>query len=227
MPSRTVQEITDRRGVPRFSLPVGRVTGAKGKETLLNIGRRGMALETPIGDGFEQGQSHFFTLRDLNHSIKVRARVCWSRSERQDRVTIGGFESMQVAGFEFEEILTSRPEGIWRNLKAVRQLTSGEDGRASSKEVSGGSQASLITLIEPENGSTVALPSITVVCRLAEPSAVTSVSLNGIEATLEGELAKVDLELDQGRNPLRALVWQEGGTYRTRLLGSIRWREDR
>lgn len=220
------QEQNDRRCVPRFPMPVGRVTGTNGDTTLLNIGRRGMAIEAPAGGGFEPGESHYFTLSDLSHSVEVRARVRWSRPKPPERATLGEFKSRQIAGFAFEEILTSKPEGIWRNLEVGRQPLKTGDIRSSPKELTVKRDGSPITMVEPESGSTVAAPQISVVCRLVEPSAVTYVSVNGIEATVDGELARADLLLDRGRNRLLALVRHQDGTYRTCLLGSVHWRDD-
>lgn len=104
---------------PRFPLPVGRVSGKLSRATLLNISRQGMALEVPVSASFARGEFHSFTLQDLSHSVEVKGRVRWVRSDWRHHGGGNRVEYIQVAGFTFEEILTESPAGIWRNLRTM------------------------------------------------------------------------------------------------------------
>lgn len=62
---------------------------------------------------------------------------------------------------------------------------------------------------------------MTVVCRVSIPQEVTAVSINGVDATLEGKDASAEIALDPGVNRMSVLIWREDGSYRTYSPGQV------
>ena len=244
----------DRRQSPRFPLPIGQVFGSEVAEvTLLNISRHGMSIEVPLAAALARGDSHCFTLQDLNHSVEVQGKVFWVRSDWRERGAQGGVQYFKVAGLGFEKILTDRPGGIWSNLRpctiaaALPEPSSPpvrhSAGESSSRVASGthanfrvpvsvssnrpgSSTASLPpTLIVPLDGSSLNLASLTVVCRVSRPEEVTLVNINGVRADLKGGQAAAEITLKPGINRLSALICRDDGSYRTYSLGTVTRKE--
>lgn len=116
-------------------MPIGRISGEVSQATLLNISRQGMAIEVPVASGFSRGDAQSFTLHDLSHSVEVRGRVRWIRSDWRDCGGPGRVQYIQVAGLTFEEILTDEPAGIWGNLETMLFETEAfEEDRAPLEE---------------------------------------------------------------------------------------------
>lgn len=253
MQTDSVTRGADRRRSPRFPLPIGRVSGEAREATLLNISRHGMAIEVPVSAAYARGDSHCFTLQDLSHTVEVEGRVRWVRSDWREQSMPGGVQYIQVAGFTFEKILTLEPAGIWSNLESVpyeteeeeadplvhgapagigatRDMTTSPRRRTTSiptisnRTVSMG-HAGGPKLLVPLDGSSLRVGTLTVVCRITEPEEVTSVSINGVSATLEGKEAAAEVALEPGINRLGVLICREDGSYRTYSLGTVTRKE--
>ena len=173
-----------------------------------------MALEIPASTPYVGGGDHSFTLTDLHHAVDVRCRVRWVRTDRRDQGGPGSLRSIQVAGFTFEEILTEEPEGIWANLQES-PAASGED-----EPTAGGPE-----MLSPANGAIVWEPRVTVSLRVPTPNEVTAISINGIDAALDGQVASAEIPVRPGQNRLNVLIWSHDGSYRTHSLGSVMRRE--
>ena len=220
----------DRRRSPRFPLPIGRVSGGQNDATLLNISRQGMAIEVPVATGFSRGDSQRFTLQDLQHSVEVKGRVQWVRSDWRDHAGPGRVSYIQVVGVTFEEIMTPEPSGIWSNLQSIGAegedvVPEEEDSVSASSRTVSVSSPEPPSLMEPLDGVSTVDPKVTVICRIAIPGEVTGVSINGVRAILEGGQAKADIDLDPGINRLGVLIWRDDGSYRSYSLGSVTRKE--
>ena len=190
---------------------------------------RGAATRTLV-----EGALYSFRLRDLSHAVEVRGRVRWSESNQRRLPGSAPIDSCQMVGIAFEEILTDTLEGIWRNLQVDRPFSE-RDGPMNKRESSGETrrlqtppdwtsgldQSGSPILMVPLDGAEIDGASVTVVCRVSEYDRITSVSINGVAATLKGELATVEIELRPGANRLRVLVWRDDGSYRTFALGNV------
>lgn len=193
-----------------------------------------MAVRVSAVDSLAEGAAYSFRLRDLGHAVEVRGRVRWIGSNQRRSLGSGPVDRYQMVGIAFEEILTDTLEGLWRNLQIDRPLPERdrpigeEDGAREARQLPPAphgtadlDQSGSPTLVVPLDGAEISGDSITVVCRVREYDQVSSVSINGVTATVEGELAAAEIELRPGDNRLRILVWRDDGSYRTYLLGSV------
>ena len=203
-------------------MPVGQVAGEIPGATLLNLSRKGMAIVVPESSFLSRGGVYRVMLLDPVHSVEVEGQVCWVRTDAEQRSESGeGAQAIQIAGLSFRRILTREPQGTWRQLLAD-PVVPDERTVGSSGEVTDESKPPrVIEMITPLDGVDVVDASILVTCKLSEPEEVSSLSVNGVEATLEGGQAMATLSLEPGLNSLRALIWRQDGSYRSYFLGRV------
>lgn len=129
-------------------------------------------------------------------------------------------QHIQVVGVTFEEILTREPLGIWNNLQTAAPAPE-KEGSENPAETVTASRPESPSLIEPQDGASLADPMVTVICRIALPEEVTAININGVDAALEGEQAMAEVALDPGVNRLIVLIWRHDGSYRSYSLGRV------
>ena len=203
-------------------MPVGQLAGEIPGATLLNLSRRGMAIVVPESSILSRGGVYRVTLLDPVHSVEVEGQICWVRTDAEQRCESGeGAQSIQIAGLSFRRILTPEPEGTWRQLLADSGPV--DERKLESESVVAGESrpVRLIEMITPLDGVDVEDSSILVTCRVSSPEEVSSVSVNGVDATLERKQAMVTVCLEPGLNSLRALIWRQDGSYRSYFLGRV------
>lgn len=212
----------DRRSSPRFSLPDGQLTGEIQGATLLNLSRRGMAIVVPVSSTLSPGAVYRMTLLDPSDVVEVESQVRWVRTEADQQGEPGEeAPAVQIAGLGFKKILTREPRGTWRQLMVDPESVgekiadSGEGVPQETKPVR------VIEMVTPLDGVDLEDSLILVTCKISDPEEVSSLSVNGVEADVDGRMVRARVDLEPGLNSLRALVWRLDGSYRSYFLGRV------
>jgi hypothetical protein len=79
-----------------------------------------------------------------------------------------------------------------------------------------------VTLIEPADGSVVPSPIVTIRGGITHPHLVSRITLNGVDAALQGREYSITIRLRRDVDYLFATVHEWSGTYRSCFLGTLR-----
>lgn len=203
-------------------MPVGQLAGEIQGATLLNLSRRGMAIVVPESSILARGGVYRVTLLDPVHTVEVEGQICWVRTAAEQRSESGeGAQPIQIAGLSFKRILTREPQGTWRQLLADPDVVEEMKVESGSEDSEDSKPVRVIEMVTPLDGVDVEDTSILVTCRVSNPEEVSSLSVNGVDATLESRQAVATVSLEPGLNSLRALVWRQDGSYRSYFLGRV------
>ncbi len=212
----------ERRIYPRFGVPRCHVYSDGDRMHLLNLGRSGMAIESFGRCSFSRSENHRFVLDDELHSIEVLGNVSWVSSFWVNDASVPGTGLVQTVGVSFREVISAYPIGLWRGIESLGPPSTHSDRdlvpAAESPAISARPAA---TMDKPRDGSVTASRFITVEGYFRDPGSTESMTINGIEASIEDDRFSARIHLTQDVNYLCAVVSHFNTIDSTCFLGKV------
>ena len=241
--------MSERRSEIRLALPEYVVSGARGSGRILDVSSSGVGVEVKTKCFFARGELHRLVLSSISESVEVEGQVRWTQSDWRTSPRENGSEYFQTAGFAFSKLLTTRPTGIWSSLleglarpvepaapavapaapraaaptaaPAAAPTVAPIVAPAEEQRVAPVRRPSPLNLLEPIDGSTVTQDSTKVIFTIDSPESITRIRINGIDASVRGDLGTAEVELQKGANRIVSMVTRRDGTYSTYVLGQL------
>jgi len=181
-----------------------------------------MAIESFGRCSFSRSENHQFVLDDELHSIEVLGNVSWVSSSWVNDANIPGTGLVQTVGVSFREVISSYPIGLWRGIGSSDPASTHSDRDLVPAVESPALLARpAATMDKPRDGSVTASRFITVEGFFRNPGSTESMTINGIEASIEDDRFSARIHLTQDINYLCAVVSHFNTIDSTCFLGKI------
>lgn len=116
-----LSKANERRGANRHRVQLERLKDRIGSPVVLNVSRRGVAVQVPAKCRFARGERHRFRLAVGPGSVDLEGRVTWTRSTWDNLGDSNDPIYLQTAGFDLIESLTPDNSDHWQALRTMVQ----------------------------------------------------------------------------------------------------------